>query len=511
MKTKNKEHSSKLSSENIEQTIPLKNEKGDMKKLTIFQKIKEFKDNITVEPVVSIFMIASVIAMTGVQNLNLEKACRVNLKYNDSVCTALKLRQRDELSEAEDGVQMVVASVEAWKSVIATVFPIIMMMFIGAWSDKMGKRKVCMLMPISGELFTCIIDMVNTYFFDIVPVEWTAFLATIFLSITGGWYVMFLGSYSYLGDITSEHTRTFRMGVLTLGLSISFPVGMGVSGVLLRYTGYFGVFGIAAVLQLLILLYVCYRIQDNAEHKNISKAKRSGIVGFILDFFNFESLKEILKIVFKKAPNNRRMKLCLIMVAVCLVHGGIWGEVSIAYILCRYRFNWDELKWSIFSSYNLSLHSFGTLFSIILFTKKLKIDDSTLGIIAMLSRILGALVWTFARNDVEVFLGPIAAFFDGTMVITLRAITSKLVSSQELGKVFSLFGLFEILMMLIFVPIYSRVYMATLHVMPGAVYLLTVSISVPALFIYIWFFRDYKRQARNAALNADCAEEAIIK
>lgn len=37
------------------------------------------------------------------------------------------------------------------------------------------------------------------------------------------------------------------------------------------------------------------------------------------------------------------------------------GELSIMYIFTRYQFNWDEVKYSIYSTYSLVTHSIGKL------------------------------------------------------------------------------------------------------------------------------------------------------
>lgn len=43
-----------------------------------------------------------------------------------------------------------------------------------------------------------------------------------------------MGMYSYMADITTEAERTFRIGVLTLCLQIGVPIGLSVSGILLK-------------------------------------------------------------------------------------------------------------------------------------------------------------------------------------------------------------------------------------------------------------------------------------
>ncbi|CAH0727982.1 unnamed protein product, partial [Brenthis ino] len=453
---------------------PLKSEsKTNIQELSFWGKLKYAKSNITVEPVLGFFVMPSVLAMLATQNLNLDKACRVNLEFEDQICTDLRLRKRDNHTFEEDEVQKLIASVLAWKSIIHTAVPTILMLFIGAWSDKTGRRKICMLLPIFGEFMTCVLNMMNTYLFYEVPVELTVFMEVLFPSLTGGWYTMLLG----------------------------FPIGMGLSGVLLKFTGYYGVFSLSAIFQIINFLYVMFAIEDHRWLENKNKKKRTGCVGFCIEFFDFHSLKKTFQIAFKKGTNNRRLRICLILTVVCLSFGPLWGEMSIMYIFARYRFNWDEVKYSIYSTYNLITHSLGTMFCISVFSKKLGVDDAMLGMISATSKVAGSFVLAFARNNIEVYMAPLLEILNGTTTIALRSIASKLVSHQELGKVFSLFGLAETMMPLLFAPLYSRVYILTLHVLPGAVFLLSVLATLPTFVIFMWFYKQHKRDAKENLLN----------
>lgn len=53
---------------------------------TLGQKIKYVIQNITVEPLVASLSISDRLKAIAVQNLNLEKACLVNLNYSQEVC-----------------------------------------------------------------------------------------------------------------------------------------------------------------------------------------------------------------------------------------------------------------------------------------------------------------------------------------------------------------------------------------------------------------------------------------
>lgn len=81
-----------LQLEKQEQDIPEQQQSKPKKKSTIMDKFRYFKRNITVEPIVACYIMPSVLAGLATQNLNLEKACRVNLNYGDVVCDALTRR-----------------------------------------------------------------------------------------------------------------------------------------------------------------------------------------------------------------------------------------------------------------------------------------------------------------------------------------------------------------------------------------------------------------------------------
>ncbi|KXJ71769.1 hypothetical protein RP20_CCG019750 [Aedes albopictus] len=77
----------------LEQTLTQESQCKPKKKSTIMDKFRYFKNNITVEPIVACYIMPSVLAGLATQNLNLEKACRVNLNYGDVVCDALTRRE----------------------------------------------------------------------------------------------------------------------------------------------------------------------------------------------------------------------------------------------------------------------------------------------------------------------------------------------------------------------------------------------------------------------------------
>lgn len=239
-----------------------KQENGTKKKLTFMERFRIIKNNVTVEPIMLCYIMPSVLASLATQNLNLEKACRVNLKYSDEVCIALKLRQTENYTEYEENVQLLIASIQGWKNAMQTTIPAFLILFVGAWSDKTGKRKVCILLPIIGEFLSSIGFLLNTYFFNELPAEVAALTESLFPAVTGGYFTNFVGMFSYIGDITTNEERTFRLGIVNLCMMVGYPFGSALSGILLQSIGYYGVYSLSASLYLFGVIYGYYTLKD---------------------------------------------------------------------------------------------------------------------------------------------------------------------------------------------------------------------------------------------------------
>ncbi|CAG5058554.1 unnamed protein product [Parnassius apollo] len=469
------------------------------KKKTFKEKLCYIKDNITVEPLLAGLIIPSVISRFAMSNFNLDKACRVNQQLSDEICDALIKRSTSNYSSYEKEIQKLISSIDIWKSVINTAIPCIIIMFLGAWSDRTGKRKVCILLPIFGELATSINNLINVYFFYEIPIQVTVFLEIIFPSITGGWVTMFLGVFSYISDITSEESRTFRVGLVSLCMTAGLPIGIGLSGILLRKIGYYGIFSMTTVLFVLILMYGCFRLKEPdvlLREQGLPVVERKGDPS--VSFFNISHVVDTLSVAIRRRPSNRRVKVILTLFSVFILFGPSVSEHSIFYLFVRNRLNWDMVKYSLFTSYSIVLHSCGAVFSIGILSKRLQVHDSFLCLLSISSKFVGSIWTAFVKTDIEMYLVPVAEILNATTITSLRSIISKLVEKQETAKVNSLFSLTETLASLVFQPFYSWVYMKTLYMLPGAVFLISAALIVPAAFILLSFFIQHRMKLKNA-------------
>ncbi|XP_032511508.2 proton-coupled folate transporter-like [Danaus plexippus] len=476
----------------------------EVKKRRSFKETCSFVlKNVTVEPTMFLFILAMLTTVITGQNLNLEKACRINLNFTSEICDSLKSQTLGEQNIYERDVQQLVAKAMTWRTYITASLPCMLALFVGSWSDKTGYRKIFLIIPLAGQMLSCLNGIINTYFFNQLRLEVFVFTDAVIDGLSGSWCVCLLTMFAYISAITTNENRTFRMGIINFSLTVGFPIGMGLSGVLLKKIGYYGCYGISGSLHFLNILYNVFILKDPPRSPEQKLHDKKGKYHLARLFFNLTNVKDTIQVVFKNGPNNRRLRICIMLLVVSILFGPMHGELAIMYISTRYRFNWDEVMFSIFQAYNFVTHTVGTLFSITVFSKYLGWHDSILGIISTTSKIAASFFYCFAKNQRIFFIAPIVDILNGTSLLAMRSILSKMVLPEEFGKVNSIFALTENLMPLVYVPLYTAVYIATMEVLPGAVFLMGSSMTVPALIVFIGLLWEYKRNERLPNKQAD--------
>ncbi|KAL0840661.1 hypothetical protein ABMA28_015857 [Loxostege sticticalis] len=460
---------------------------------TFYEKCRYVIKHITFEPTMVMFMMPVIIMMSTTQNLSLEKACRVNLNFTDEICRSLRMQNVDNQNIYERETQKLLASALGKRTYISATVPAFMAIFVGAWSDLTGHRRVFVLMGITGQILVGISNIINTYFFYELPLEALVFSEAVFEAFSGGWCVFFMTIFSYMAIITTSENRTFRLGIVNFSFTVALPIGMALSGVLIKNLGFYGCYGFVVCVLTINFLYTFCCVKDPERTPAQKKHDRKGVRHFFKTFFDLSNVKETFKVVFKNGPNRRRLRMCVLMIIVTFLFGPMFGEMSVMYMSTRYRFNWDEVKFSLFQAYNFITHTIGTIFSITVFSKYLQWHDSMLGIISTVSKISASFVYAFAPNETIFFIAPMVEILNGTSMLALRSIFSKLVASDELGKVNSIIGLTENLMPLAYVPLYTQVYTATMEVLPGAVFLLGAAMTLPAVVVFVFLFVEHRR------------------
>ena len=176
----------------------------------------------------------------------------------------------------------------------ASVPALFVSLFLGAYSDKAG-RKYAILPPLIG-------NMVNTVAYIVVvqlqlPL-WYLFIAA-FVSGFGGFLnTMLLGCFAYISDTTSQDRRRFRITVLEMCLLIPGIIGPLGVGKVLETIGYAYSFGISLVGQVIVATYVIFFVPETVQKDPSAK------------FFNLAHMKQLVA-----KDKTRNIKLATLFVA----------------------------------------------------------------------------------------------------------------------------------------------------------------------------------------------------
>lgn len=313
-------------------------------KLTFSQRTVKFINNLpyyikkliaffTVEPYLICFVLPNIISALAVQKLNLEKACRVDLNYTEEICTKVIAGIADDnmTIAALNEASIMNADMTAWKQPLQSGVPAILILFVGAWSDRTGNRKALMLIPLIGELISAIGLVLATYYFLEWPLWVTALIEGLPPAFCGGLSIALMGAYSYMADVTNLENRTFRIGIVAVIVTLSVPIGSAISGVLTEAIGYYGIFGSNVVMFIIGFIYTYFRVHD------IKKVETEGtFLEKLKLFFHPSNVWDTISLVVM-SRGRRLIQVLLVIWAHIVIIGPVFGKCVIYTIFNDFR------------------------------------------------------------------------------------------------------------------------------------------------------------------------------
>ncbi|OWR47493.1 adenylate cyclase [Danaus plexippus plexippus] len=437
--------------------------------------------------------------------MHLEKSCRINLKLGDEVCDRIKNRNTTGLELELNQVQTLVAQVVAWKFPLQTAIPAVMVLFVGAWSDKTKKRKICILFPFLGEIIANIGLIFATFFKLSLTV--TALIEALPSAFTGSYIIIFIGMYSFMADRTSVESRTFRLGLVTICVTLGTPTGTALSGILLQVLGYYGMFSMLIILYSSSLLYGFIRLEDilPIEDNVTSDCGNGSFKRSVKEVFGL--VANTVLVVFKPRAFGMRKRILAVIVLYVIMVGPLYGDSQVGYLYAIHKFKFHEIEYTLYGTINIIFGMSGTFFCITLLCKRLHVQDSLIGLLAGVSRIAGCLVLAFAPNRAWYYSAPIFSIFSHTGLTAVRSIATKSVPGDEVAKLSSVIGVMEAIAPSVYMPTSSFIYVNTLDTFPGAFYLFDAMLTVFALILFSYIYVLVRRIERDMVRDHSRKEE----
>ncbi|XP_030760083.1 uncharacterized protein LOC115885344 [Sitophilus oryzae] len=474
-----------------------KNEDWKSRK-TLKEIIKRMKDVITVEPLVACYQMALFLSKPALDNLEFEKSCRVNLGFNDTVCDNILSGNHENYVLENDQVQTVISTMHSWQQPVQSFTPLVLVLFLGSFSDRHKLRKPFLLMPIVGELFGVTGCMLCAIFMHQLPLEFQGIMQKVIPSLFGGQTMLAMASTAYIADVSSVEMRTLRLGIVQIVLSVALPLVQSFSGIFYVNTGYVTVLSVTLMLNVIALSYGLFWIREPQKNKCQKWDKC-----ILVDIFDPKHAKDTFNLVLKKDENDRLL-IWLMVLSGFIYKAAFDGESSILYLYTQNVFEWTPLEYSYFITVNSLVALAGHLLAVPLFTKILHFSDLIILLISIIDKIITNVIFGLARNITVFYAGVAISIVTRVYRTAKKSLATKIVTRNDVGKAQSLLGICDVLAPAFFVPIYNKIiYINTLQTSPGLFFFFSIILYSICCFLIILMYIRVKKKSKNIQKKAE--------
>ncbi|XP_057320085.1 proton-coupled folate transporter-like [Microplitis mediator] len=440
------------------------------------------------EPPLFLLLLAYGMTATVLTDLIVYQTCRQMMVTNKNSCDIFHTNSSShEAKELDKIVQPHASYIIMCKSLIEGIFPALLVLFVGPWSDKYG-RKPLLVVGYFAPICTYTLLSILSHL-DISP--WMFLLASVPAALLGGISVLLLGVFCYVSDISEPEKRAWYLGCLEACLSAGLVIGIYIGPLIFQKYGYALLFIIATLISVLSLLHVLFFVPETIKNESNKWGNP----------FDISLVKQLILTCTKKRPGLNRGLLwsCVLVLSFLVII--MDGTANVKYLFTSAKLGWNTVQFSVYTSLSMTLTIVGTIVGLKVMRNYLGLKDVTGTLIGCSSGFAAAIVYSFTSKPWHMYLGTSLGIFTGMISPTARSVLSKSAPIDDLGKVFSLVTFMEALLPLGGASLYSLIYSLYMSVYPLPVFLLSAGINFLMIIITIimdWKFNTYESPYQSA-------------
>lgn len=435
----------------------------------------EKKADYNIEPLIFLLNFAVTVTTQFTPNLLLKQTC-LHHGHNATQCSNLNFNEATE--KIEEKIQPEVAQILMTISVIESVMLGVMSFYLLPWSDVYGRKKViCASLVGNAATFgvLSILAMMTDQNKAFNP--WIYVVSAIPNAITGDLHTFNIATLCYISDKSDEATRSrryFLVEIFTysgafLGLALcSFDFFIELSSKVVTLC-----FG----LTVFSLLYALGMLKD----------KSHSFINSFRHMFSLSVVADVVTTCSKPRLQNKRKILWCALTLMALTFFVKTGTDTIFYLFLREKFEWTMKDFSIYETISSVTSFLGCSLGL---KNVLKLEDTTLAVIAIISCLAESIILAGAKSPLLVYVPAVVCLLKSTAFVTFRSIISCQVSCSEIGKVFCFMNLLISASTLIASPIYTFVYAETFVYFSGAFLVISIIVFSFSLVIICIVIRN---------------------
>ncbi|CAL8086721.1 unnamed protein product [Orchesella dallaii] len=462
------------------------------------EKVRSSQPNVLkrygLEICVLLFSVADSTFSITVQNFYIDRICQVTKNFTKEECRNLT---SGAYNHDETLTEVTASEYTIYKNLIESGLPIILSIFLGSWIDKNGSKPV-LIMSILGYFTASLVYIL----FSMLPNAPPSYIliSSVPIPLGGGAPALVLSTVSLVTREASIKDRSFQLSVLSICYDGGASIGLYLGEKVYKITGYTDVFGIGAILYGLSMICAMFLISEKKPDTRMSAG--STCCSKWVDFFDIGAFKDTVFTCFKKRQEKRRRWVLLLILCIILQMLSYCSR-GYLFLYSRNKLGWEFDDYSNFAIFTALSFNIGGLLMTLVAIKLLRIPDTFLGLITVLSNLTGLLVTIFATSGWLMYLASAVQMLGAITTAVMRSILSKIVAVEEHGKLFSFVTCTELAMPFIASSIYGLIYMNTATTLPSALFILPISIQAFMVLSYLYLYHAMKNSSPYAALREE--------
>ncbi|KFM59247.1 Proton-coupled folate transporter, partial [Stegodyphus mimosarum] len=424
------------------------------------------------EFVAFLFTFSYVLTRISSTSMILDKVCLVHFEYPEFVCQNL-----ENYSEIKSAIEVVATNYQLGHTLIQTVPATLLACFIGPWSDHYGRR-FPVLLALTGMILDNFGSVFCAYYLN-TRVEYY-YIPAIFTGIFGGVVSLLAVVYSYASDTTPVERRTMKYAFIEISSGFALPLGALSGGWIYNFLGYPAVFFFSSGGMVLSFIWVSFMLDETRGIGNRDTWKIK-----LKNLFSCRTFKESFIATAKERPHQGRKQIVLLILSMCFIIITTNSTGDVNYLYVHHQFNWSNTEYSTITAL-YSVFAIILLFTVIPLLKFFKAGDATLGLLGTISLLIKYAGVGLAWKPVVYHIASICGLLGGCAPLAVRSRISKVVSNEDLGKVFSFVATTESLLPILATVFVSQMFNAFITTFPGMPYIMLAIFLIVPLSVFIW-------------------------